>query len=61
MDSDNCSCDVVLDTKDIVKRQDQLDRKEHAFAWKNISLNIKTNDGKKSLLDGMDGELEVQR
>ena len=36
--------------------QDQLDRKGHTFAWKNISLDIKTGDGKKRLLDGMDGE-----
>ena len=40
--------------------QDQLDRKGHTFAWKNISLDIKTGDGKKRLLDGMDGELAMQ-
>ena len=39
---------------------DPLDRKGHAFAWKNISLDIKTSDGKKRLLDGMDGELSIQ-
>ena len=40
--------------------QDQLDRKGHTFAWKNISLDIKTGDGKKRLLDGMDGESAMQ-
>ena len=40
--------------------QDQLDRKGHTFAWKNISLDIKTGDGKKCLLDGMDGESAMQ-
>lgn len=39
---------------------DQLDRKSHAFAWKNISLDIETGDGKKRLLDGMNGESAVQ-
>ncbi len=39
---------------------DQLDRKGHAFAWKNITLDIKTNDGKKRLLDGMSGESAIQ-
>ena len=36
--------------------QYQLDRKGHAFAWKNISLEIKTSDGKKCLLDCISGE-----
>ena len=40
--------------------QDHLDRKGHTFAWKNISLDIKTGDGKKRLLDGMDGELAME-
>ena len=37
--------------------QDQLERKGHAFAWKSISLDIKTSEGKKRLLDNMDGKL----
>ena len=37
--------------------QEQLDRKGHTFAWKNISLDIKTSDGKKRLLDGIDGKV----
>ena len=40
--------------------QDQLDRKGHTFAWKNMSLDIKTGDGKKRLLDGIDGESAMQ-
>ena len=40
--------------------QDPLDRKGRAFAWRNISLDIKTSDGRKRLLDGMDGELTMQ-
>ena len=40
--------------------QDQLDRKGHTFAWKNIAFDIKIGDGKKRLLDGMDGESAVQ-
>ena len=40
-------------------QQDQLDRKGHVFAWKNIALDIKTSNGKKRLLDGMDGELPI--
>lgn len=41
--------------------RDQLDRKGHAFAWNNISLDIKTSGGKKRLLDGVDGELAMSR
>lgn len=41
--------------------QEQLDRKGHTFAWKNISLDIKTSDGKKRLLDGIDGRLAMQK
>ena len=37
--------------------QDQMDRKGHAFAWKNISLDIKVDEGKKRLLDNLDGQL----
>ena len=40
-------------------QQDQLDRKGHTFAWKNIALDIKTSDGKKRLLDNIDGELPM--
>ena len=40
--------------------QDQLDRKGHTFAWKDISLDIKTGDGKKRLLNGIDGESAMQ-
>jgi len=36
--------------------QNQLDRKGQAFAWKNVSLDIKTKEGTKRLLDSMDGE-----
>ena len=39
---------------------DQIDRKGHTFAWKNISLDIKTDHGRKRLLDGMDGEFATQ-
>ena len=40
--------------------QDQLDRKGHTFAWKNVSLEIKTDHGRKCLLDHIDGELVVK-
>ena len=40
--------------------QDQLDRKGHTFAWKDISLDIKTGEGKKRLLNGIDGESAMQ-
>ena len=33
------------------------DTKGHAFAWKNISLDIKVNGDRKRLLDGIDGKL----
>ena len=36
---------------------DQLERKGHTFAWKNISLDIKLDHAGKRLLDRMDGEL----
>ena len=36
--------------------QNQLDRKGQAFAWKDVSLDIKTNEGTKRLLDSMDGK-----
>ena len=40
--------------------QDQLDRKGHTYAWKDISLDIKTGEGKKRLLNGIDGESAMQ-
>ena len=40
--------------------EDQLDRNGHSFAWKNISLDIKIDHGKKRLLDRVDGELATQ-
>ena len=36
--------------------QDQLDRKGQAFAWKDVSFDIKTSEGTKRLLDSIDGE-----
>lgn len=36
--------------------QNQLDRKGQAFAWKDVSLDIKTKEGTKRLLHSMDGE-----
>ncbi len=41
--------------------QNQLDSKSQAFAWKDISLDIKTNEGTKRLLDSMDGEYAIRR
>lgn len=41
--------------------ENQLDRKGQAFAWKDVSLDIKTNGGTKRLLDSMDGELAICR
>lgn len=35
---------------------DLLDRKGHSFAWKNITLDIKTPHGLKRLLDDVNGE-----
>lgn len=36
--------------------RDLLDRKGHSFAWKNITLDIKTPQGQKRLLDDVNGE-----
>lgn len=36
--------------------QDLMDQKGHAFAWKNICLDIKADGGSKRLLDNMDGK-----
>ena len=33
-----------------------LDRKEHAFAWRNVTLDINVNGTQKRLLDGIDGK-----
>lgn len=38
-------------------RRHFLDGEGHVFAWKNICLDIKSGEAKKSLLDNVDGKL----
>ena len=37
-------------------KQVQMETKRHAFAWKNLTLDLKLGDGKQRLLENVDGK-----
>ena len=56
--SDDTSAPISIERsrRSVRTPQDILSRKDHAFAWRNITLDLNVNGTHKRLLDGVDGK-----